>query len=203
MTAIEWTGGDLPTFVTHLECGLTGERYEADRIQGLSKAGKPLLVRYDLDGISRALTKDMLAARPQTLWRYRELLPVRRPENIVSLGEVVTPLVSLPRLAGRFAKGGELLVKDEGRLPTGSFKARGLVLAVSMAKELRVRHLAMPTNGNAGAAMAAYCARAGIRATVFCPDDTPAVNIREIAMQGAAVYLVDGLIDDCGQLVAG
>jgi threonine synthase len=202
MTDIEWTGGDLPTFVTHLECGLTGERYAADTIQGLSKAGRPLLVRYDLDGARRALTKDMLAARPQTLWRYRELLPVRRPENVVSLGEMVTPLISLPRIGKAIANGGEIIVKDEGRLPTGSFKARGLVMAVSMAKELGVRTMAMPTNGNAGAAMAAYCARAGMRAYVFCPDDTPAVNVREIAMQGAEVFLVDGLIDDCGRLVA-
>ncbi len=202
MTEIEWTGGALPTFVSHLECSLTGKRYPADRLHGLSRVGRPLLVRYDLDGIRRALPRDALASRPQTLWRYREMLPVRRPENVVSLGEIVTPLVSLPRIASRLAKGGEILVKDEGRLPTGSFKARGLVLAVSMAKELGITHMAMPTNGNAGAAMAAYCARAGIKATVFCPDDTPAVNVREIAMQGAAVYLVDGLIDDCGKLVA-
>jgi threonine synthase len=202
MPEVEWTGGDLPNFVTHLECGLTGERYEAGRIQGLSKAGRPLLVRYDLEGIAKALTKDMLASRPQTLWRYREMLPVRRPENVVSLGEIVTPLVSLPRIAGNIAKGGEILVKDEGRLPTGSFKARGLVMAVSMAKELGITSMAMPTNGNAGAAMAAYCARAGMKAYVFCPDDTPAVNVREIAMQGAEVFLVDGLIDDCGRLVA-
>src|ERR1700736_1008659 len=193
-----WTGGDLPTFVTHLECSLTGERYPADTLHNFSKAGRPLLVRYDLDGVRRALPREALAARPQTLWRYRELLPVRRPENVVSLGEVVTPLIPLTRLA----KGGEILVKDEGRLPTGSFKARGLVMAVSMAKELGVGAMAMPTNGNAGAAMAAYCARAGIKAYVFCPDDTPAVNVREIAMQGAAVFLVDGLIDDCGRLVA-
>src|ERR1041385_1450041 len=198
----DWNGGALPTFVSHLECSLTGERYEADRLHGLARAGRPLLVRYDLDGVGRALPRDALAGRPQTLWRYRELLPVRRPENVLSLGEVVTPLVSLPRIAGRLAKGGVLLVKDEGRLPTGSFKARGLVLAVAMAKELGIRHMAMPTNGNAGAAMAAYCARAGMKATGFCPDDTPAWNIREIAMQGAAVYLVDGLIDDCGKLVA-
>src|SRR5438094_6220938 len=202
MTEIEWTGGALPTFVSHLECSLTGEHYPADTLHGLSRAGRPLLVRYDLDGIRRALSRGAIAERPQILWRYRELLPVRRSEDIVSLGEVVTPIVALPRIASRIAKGGEILVKDEGRLPTGSFKARGLALAVSMAKELGVRHMAMPTNGNAGAAMAAYCARAGIRATVFCPDDTPAVNIREIAMQGAAVYLVDGLIDDCGKLVA-
>jgi threonine synthase len=198
----DWTGGDLPTFVSHLECSLTGERYPADTLHGLSRAGRPLLVRYDLDGVRQALPRAALAERPQTLWRYRELLPVRRPENVVSLGEVVTPLISLPRIAGRLAKGGELLVKDEGRLPTGSFKARGLALAVSMAKELGVTAMAMPTNGNAGAAMAAYCARAGIRATAFCPDDTPDVNVREIAMQGAQVLLVDGLIDDCGKLVA-
>ncbi len=193
-----WTGGALPTFVTHLECSMTGEHYPADQLHGLSRAGRPLLVRYDLDGVRRALPRAALAERPQTLWRYRELLPVRRPENVVSLGEIVTPLIALPRLG----QTGELLVKDEGRLPTGSFKARGLVMAVSMAKELGVTSMAMPTNGNAGAAMAAYCARAGMAATVFCPDDTPAVNVREIAMQGAEVYLVDGLIDDCGKLVA-
>jgi threonine synthase len=194
----DWTGGDLPTFVTHLECGLTGEHYAADTVQTLSRVGRPLLVRYDLAGIRAALPRDALAARPQTLWRYRELLPVRRPQDVVALGEVVTPLIRLPQLAGD----GEVLVKDEGRLPTGSFKARGLALAVSMAKELEVQTMAMPTNGNAGAAMAAYCARAGIKAYVFCPDDTPAVNVREIAMQGAEVFLVDGLIDDCGRLVA-
>src|SRR5215831_10731475 len=193
-----WTGGDLPSFVTHLECSLTGERYPADTLQTLSRAGRPLLVRYDLDGIRRALPREALAERPPSLWRYRELLPVRRGEDVVPLGEVMTPLIPLPRLAGR----GELLVKDEGRLPTGSFKARGLALAVSMAKELGIDAMAMPSNGNAGAAMAAYCARASIKAYVFCPDDTPEVNIREIAMQGAEVFLVDGLIDDCGKLVS-
>src|SRR5216683_7097478 len=113
----DWTGGDLPTFVSHLECSLSGERYPADRLHGLSQAGRPLLVRYDLDGVRRALPREALAARPQTFWRYRELLPVRHPENVVALGEVMTPLIALPRLA----KSGELLVKDEGRLPTGSF----------------------------------------------------------------------------------
>ena len=169
---------------------------------GRALRGRPLLVRYDLDGVRRALPREALAARPQTLWRYRELLPVRHPENVVALGEVVTPLISLPRIASRLSKAGEILVKDEGRLPTGSFKARGLALAVSMAKELGVTTMAMPSNGNAGAAMAAYCARAGMKAYVFCPEDTPAVNIREIALQGAKVFLVDGLIDDCGKLVA-
>jgi threonine synthase len=202
MADYDWTGDDLPTFVTHLECSLTGERYPADALHTLSKAGRPLLVRYDLDGIRRALPRVTLSTRPQTLWRYRELLPVRRAENVVSLGEVVTPLIPLPRTAARLGARAEVLVKDEGRLPTGSFKARGLALAVSMAKQLGVTTMAMPTNGNAGAAMAAYCSRAGIRSYVFCPDDTPAVNIREIAMQGAAVFLVDGLIDDCGKLVS-
>src|SRR3984893_8365444 len=197
-----WTGGDLPTFVTHLECSVTGARYPADTLHNFSKAGRPLLVRYDLDGVRRALPREALAARPQTLWRYRELLPVRRSESVVSLGEVVTPLIPLPRLAARLARSGEILVKDEGRLPTGSFKAPGVALAVSMAKELRVGTMAMPTNGNAGAAMAAYCSRVGIKAYVFCPDDTPAVNVREIAMQGAEVFLVNGLIDDCGKLVS-
>src|SRR6266436_2621989 len=188
MAEHDWTGGDLPTFVTHLECSLTGERYPADTLQTLSKAGRPLLVRYDLDGVRRALLREALAGRPQTLWRYRELLPVRRSENVVSLGEVVTPLIPLPRLAARLTGNGEILVKDEGRLPTGSFKARGLALAICMAKELGVSRVAMPTNGNAGAAMAAYCSRVGIKAYVFCPDDTPAVNVREIAMQGAEVF---------------
>ena len=200
MTEFSRASGDLPTFVTHLECSLTGERYPADTLQTLSRAGRPLLVRYDLDGVRRTLTREVLAARPQTLWRYRELLPVRRAENVVSLGEVVTPLIPLPRIADRLG-GGEILVKDEGRLPTGSFKARGLALAVSMAKELGITTMAMPTNGNAGAAMAAYCSRSGIKSYVFCPDDTPAVNIREIAMQGTKVFLVDGLIDDCARLV--
>jgi threonine synthase len=201
MDEFGWTGGNLPTFVTHLECSLTGDRYPSDSLQTLSRAGRPLLDRYDLDGVRQALSGEALTARPQSLWRYREMLPVRRPENVVSLGEVVTPLLPLPRIAKRLG-GGEILVKDEGRLPTGSFKARGLALAVSMAKELGVTTMAMPTNGNAGAAMAAYCSRSGIKAYVFCPDDTPAVNVREIAMQGAEVFLVDGLIDDCGKLVS-
>jgi threonine synthase len=191
---------ERPTFVTHLECAFTGERYAADEMHGLSRAGKPLLVRYDLAGVAKALTKDALACRPPDLWRYRELLPVRRTENIVSLGEALTPLVALPKLAHSLG-GGELLVKDEGRLPTGSFKARGLVMAVSMAKAFGIKHMAMPTNGNAGAALAAYATRAGIKTTIFCPEDTPEVNVSEIELQGATVYRVNGLIDDCGKIV--
>jgi threonine synthase len=191
---------ERPTFVTHLECAATGEHYPADVVHNLSRAGKPLLVRYDLAGVKKALSKTALAARPPDLWRYRELLPVRRAADIVSLGEAMTPLVALGKLAEKLG-GGELLVKDEGRLPTGSFKARGLVMAVSMAKALGIKHMAMPTNGNAGAALAAYASRAGIKTTVFCPEDTPEVNVSEIELQGATVYRVNGLIDDCGKIV--
>jgi threonine synthase len=192
---------DRPTFVTHLECSLTGEHYEADRLHGLSAAGKPLLVRYDLAEVKRALTQEALAARPPDLWKWRELLPVRRKEDIVSLGEAATPLVRLDAAASRLGLA-ELLVKDEGRLPTGSFKARGIALAVAMAKALGVAKIAMPTNGNAGAALAAYASRAGIETVVLCPDDTPEINVREIAAQGARVYRVNGLIDQCGAIVA-
>lgn len=191
------TTADRPTFVTHLECSLTGERYAADELHGLSRAGRPLLVRYDLAAAGRALTREALERRATDLWRWRELLPVRRTENIVSLGEIETPLIPLHASAD----GGNVMVKDEGRLPTGSFKARGLVMAVAMAKELGVRRIAMPTNGNAGAALAAYCSRVGIETIVFCPADTPEINVREIAMQGARVWRVNGLIDECGAIV--
>lgn len=186
---------DRPTFVTHLECSMTGERYEADMLHGLSRAGRPLLVRYDLEGVKAALTPDILSQRPADLWRYRELLPVRNTASIVSLGEITTPIIPLEKELGN------VWVKDEGRLPTGSFKARGLVMAIAMAKELGVTTIAMPTNGNAGAAAAAYAARAGIEAVIFCPADTPEINVREIAAQGARVYRVNGLIDDCGKIV--
>ncbi|MBV9704230.1 MAG: threonine synthase [Methylobacteriaceae bacterium] len=191
---------EYPTFVTHLECSASGERHAADRLQGLSRAGKPLLVRYDLAAVGKALTKARLAARPFDMWRWRELLPVRRTADIISLGEVATPLIRLPKLSAALG-GGEIIVKDEGRLPTGSFKARGLAVAVSMAKALGVTHMAMPTNGNAGAALAAYASRAGIRATILCPQDTPEINVGEMAAQGASVYRVNGLIDDCGRLI--
>jgi threonine synthase len=196
------TSREYPTFVTHLECSLTGERYEAGQVHGLSKAGRPLLVRYDLDALGSQLQKEDLAFRDGGFWRYREFLPVTQSQNVVALGEVMTPLVPLSKMGE--ALGGHadsVIVKDEGRLPTGSFKARGLALAVAMAKELGLSHLAMPTNGNAGAAMAAYASRAGLRTTIFCPEDTPEVNVSEIALQGADVYRVNGLINDCGKLV--
>lgn len=191
---------ERPTFVTHLECGLTGKTYSADQVHNLSDAGRPLLVRYDLEGIRKSVSKEELARRPGGLWKYREFLPVREVDNIVSLGEVETPLVRLPALEKRLGASA-VLVKDEGRLPTGSFKARGVVIAVSKAKELGISRVAMPTNGNAGAALAAYASRAGIRSTIFCPADTPEVNVSEIELQGATVYRVNGLIDDCGKIV--
>lgn len=187
---------ERPSFVTHLECSMTGETYAADQLHGLSRVGRPLLVRYDLAGVGAALTREALAARPTDLWRWRELLPVRRAENIVSLGEIETPLIAIVKSGGPGA-----IVKDEGRLPTGSFKARGLVMAVSMARELGVTRIAMPTNGNAGAALAAYAARCGIGTVILCPEETPEVNVREIAAQGARVYRVNGQIDECGAIV--
>lgn len=190
-------------FVSHLECSLTGERYQAGTVQGLSDAGRPLLVRYDLDRMAASLRREDLAAYGEPgFWRYASLLPVEDPRHRISLGEVITPLIPLHRsAAGLGAKPGRAIVKDEGRLPTGSFKARGLCLAVSMAHQFGLDHLAIPTNGNAGAAMAAYARRAGMRATVLCPSDTPDINIREIQSQGGETWLVNGLINDCGRIV--
>ena len=191
---------DTKTFVTHLECSETGKVYPADKIHNLSEAGKPLLVRYDLDAIKEAFPRPALQERLPEFWRYRELLPIRNLQNIVRLGEVMTPLLPSTHLQSKFGMQ-SILIKDEGRLPTGSFKARGIALAVSMAKELGIKRMAMPTNGNAGAALAAYCSQAGIESYVFCPDDTPQTNIREIAFQGANTFTVNGLINDCGKIV--
>ncbi|HIG84934.1 MAG TPA: threonine synthase [Verrucomicrobia bacterium] len=183
-------------FVTHLECSKTGKEYPSNKVIGLSEDNAPLLVKYDLNALSQSLDKKTLDQRPENLWRYKEFLPVREEINIVSLGESFTPLLHAPNLPGN-----HVYIKDEGRLPTGSFKARGLCMAVSMAKELGINKLAIPTNGNAGAAMAAYAKRAGIEAYVFCPDDTPEINIREIALQGASTWTVNGFITDCGKIV--
>ena len=191
------------TYVTHLECSMTGKQYPAGQIHGLSEVGRPLLVRYDLEKLKANVTKeDISASKEPGFWRYSSMLPVVNAENRISLGEVVTPLIDLKHsAAGLGGLAGKVIVKDEGRLPTGSFKARGLCLAVSMAKEFGIEHLAIPTNGNAGAAMAAYARRAGQKATVFCPEDTPDINIREIQQQGAQVWKVNGLINDCGKIV--
>ncbi|MFZ1905320.1 MAG: threonine synthase [Steroidobacteraceae bacterium] len=187
-------------FVRHLECSLTGETCPADRVQGLSRAGKPLLVRYDLGALGRAVSKSDLLRRPPDMWRYREFLPVRRAQDVVSLGENMTPLLPAPRIASLIGAG-ELLIKDEGRLPTGSFKARGMAVAVSMARGFGLKRIAMPSAGNAGAALAAYCARAGIAAYVFYPDDAPAITVSEIPLFGGHGYAVNGLITDLGPIV--
>ena len=184
--------------VSHLECSATGERYEADRLHNLSAAGKPLLVRYHLDRIS--LTREDLGARPSGMWKWRELLPLPGGADPVSLGEPETPLVTLDRI-GAAAGARPPIVKDEGRLPTGSFKARGLAMAVSMARHFGVQRIALPTNGNAGAALAAYGARAGIATLVICPAETPRINVEETAAYGAEVIVADGQIDECGAIV--
>jgi threonine synthase len=189
----------LASFVTHLEGSLDGSRHD-HRVLRTTHEGRPLLVRYDLAAVARAVTRDDLARRPATLWRYRELLPVESDGNVVSLGEGTTPLLPCPRL-GRELGLARLWVKDESHLPTGSFKARGLCLAVSRAKELGVRRVAIPTAGNAGGALAAYAARAGLEAYVFMPSDTPLANRGEAALFGARAFLVDGLITDCAALV--
>ena len=190
-------------YVSHLECSITGKKYEANKIHGLSDAGRPLLVRYDLQTLKKEVSRDDITnSKVDGLWRYSPLLPVLDPKDRVTLGETITPLIQLNRTVNYSSNDkGVVLVKDEGRLPTGSFKARGLCLAVSMAKQFKLKHLAIPTNGNAGAAMAAYATNAGIKSTVFCPDDTPEINIREIQSLGAETYLVNGLINDCGKIV--
>jgi threonine synthase len=189
-------------FVTHLECAACGLEHEARRLQNLcGRCGKPLLVRYDLERARRSLTKDVLAGRPADLWRYREVLPVERDENIVSLGEGWTPLLRAERLAASLGLG-DVLIKDESLNPTQSFKARGMAVAVSKAKELGVTKLAVPSAGNAAGALAAYAARAGLEAHIFMPRDTPRANIVECEQTGAHVTLIDGLITDCGAEVA-
>ncbi len=188
-------------FVTHLDCSRTGERLPPDVLRNVSPAGAPLLVRYDLAAMRQAVSRDELQQRPPDMWRYLEFLPLADATDIVSLGEPMTPLIALTNAQKRLG-GGEILVKDEGRMPTGSFKARGLAVAVSMAKAFGVQEIAMPTAGNAGAALAAYCARAGISAQVFCPDDAPETTIREIAFHGAKTWRVNGLINHCGEIVA-
>ena len=187
-------------FVTHLECSLTGEHYPAGQPHNLSRAGKPLLVRYDFDRARGTLTRESLARRPQGMWKWRELLPLADDAEAISLGEPETPILSLPETARKAGATG-LLVKDEGRLPTGSFKARGLTMAISMAKQFGIKSVALPTNGNAGAALAAYAARAGMEAVVICPAETPEINVRETAAYGARVWVADGQIDECGRLV--
>jgi len=189
----------MTSFVTHLEAAIDGTLLPADRIQTLHK-DRPLWVRYDLPAVAKALTKEKLRDRPPTMWRYRELLPVPFEQEPVSLGEVQTPLLTCPRLALRYGLQ-QLWIKDESHLPTGSFKSRGLAMAISMAHQFGVRRVALPTAGNAGGAAAAYAARAGMDCYVFMPQDTPVVNIYECHLAGAKTFLVNGLITDCGRIV--
>ncbi|MCP3904230.1 MAG: threonine synthase [Planctomycetes bacterium] len=189
----------MPSFVTHLEAAIDGTRIPARTVQTVHE-GRPLWVRYDLDAVGRAVDRDAMRDRPQTMWRYRELLPYEDEASIVSLGETMTPLVDCPRLAERFGVA-RLTVKDESRLPTGSFKARGMAMAVTIARELGITRVAAPTAGNAGGALAAYAARAGIRCDVLMPADTPIVNRLEVPVYGGHTRLVDGLINECGRLV--
>jgi threonine synthase len=189
--------------VTHLECALCGLRHEARTLQNLCReCGKPLLVRYDLESAARTLTHEFLKEREASLWRYREVLPVEDWNHIVSFGEGWTPLLNAQRLAKKLPIELDLYIKDEGQNPTQSFKARGMTAAISMAKELGVKKVAVPSAGNAAGAMAAYAARAGMEAFIFMPADTPKANIIECEQTGANVTLVDGLITDCGKIVA-
>ncbi len=190
----------LFSYLDHLECPRCSTIYDADTQAHLCLCGSPLLARYDLQAAKKYISKDQLRTREFTLWRYHELLPVRSATNIVSLGEGMTPLLPLKRI-GQQLDLPHLYVKDEGVIPTGSFKARGAAVGVSRAKELGVQVLAMPTNGNAGGAWATYAARAGLQAVVVMPEAAPTITRNECAITGAHLFLVNGLISDAGAIV--
>jgi threonine synthase len=189
------------TTLTHLECSVCRKRHEAGQVHNLCECGGPLLVRYDLARARATWSRDDIVKSPPNMWRYAPVLPVRNRESIVSLGEGMTPLIRTSRLEAHLGAT-NLFVKDEGLNPTGSFKARGLSCAVSMCVELGIRKLAIPTAGNAGSALAAYAAAAGIEAHIFMPRDVPQANYIDCRAFGALVTLVDGLISDCGRIVA-
>ena len=190
------------SYFTHLECSKCGKRFDADRVQTVCDAcGKPLFARYDLEAVGKAVSPSELVGRESSMWRYWELLPVKERENVVSLGEGWTPLTRVERLGGAVGLP-DLWVKDEGIIPTGTFKARGLSMAVSKAKELGIERLALPSAGNAAGSIAAYAARAGMDCYVFMPVDAPKVNAVECQVVGAKVVLVRGLITDAGKLVS-
>ncbi|HTX84665.1 MAG TPA: threonine synthase [Streptosporangiaceae bacterium] len=188
------------SYLTDLSCARCGTRYQADVVQGVCACGSPLLAQYDLARLAAESSRAAFAGRDASLWRYHELLPVSRAENIVSLSEGMTPLLALPRLGKRLGVP-RLMMKDEGTIPTGSFKARGAAVGVSRAAELGVRGIAMPTNGNAGAAWALYAARAGLHALIAMPEKAPAICRGEVASAGAELYLVRGHIGDCGRII--
>ncbi|KTA75617.1 threonine synthase [Aeromonas salmonicida] len=189
------------SYLSHLRCSKTGDIHDADQPQQLSQVGAPLLASYDLEALKKVWHPAALLGRPATLWRYHELLPVRDPAQVVTLGEGLTPLLPL-RALGKQVGIPDLWMKDESIIPTGSFKARGAAVGISRARELGVTHFAMPTNGNAGAAWALYGARAGLRSTIVMPQEAPAITRLETSLAGARLYLVDGLISDAGRQVA-
>jgi threonine synthase len=189
-------------YLTNLECPRCGTVHDAHRPQNLCSCGSPLLARYDLEAVGKVIDPAGISTRPADLWRYRELLPVADPAFITTLGEGFTPLLPAARYGELIGVPG-LLFKDEGLIPTGSFKARGAAVGVSRAKELGIRHVAMPTNGNAGAAWATYATRAGMRSTIAMPLGAPTITRQEVVAAGAELHLVDGLISDAGRLIAG
>jgi threonine synthase len=186
--------------VTHLYCSACGKERNARELVNLCECGKPLMVAYDLESAAMTMQKSLLAGRESTLWRYREVLPVEDEKNRLTLGEGWTPLVHAQRLGAQLDMP-RLYIKDESLNPTQSFKARGMAVAISMAKELGAKKLAVPSAGNAAGALAAYAAKAGLEAHIFMPQDTPIANIIECQQTGAHVTLIDGLITDCGRIV--
>jgi threonine synthase len=189
------------TTITHLECSRCAKRLEAGRPHNLCECGGPLLVRYDLDKVRQSWNREWIASGPTNMWRYAPVLPVSKPASIVSLGEGMTPLIRTDRIGERIGAK-DLWVKDEGLNPTGSFKARGLSCAISMCLEFGIKKVAIPSAGNAASAMAAYAAAAAMEAHIFMPRDVPQSNYIECKAFGAHVTLVDGLISDCGRIVA-
>jgi threonine synthase len=188
--------------LSHLECARCAARHDPERPQGICSCGSPLLARYDMALLAAGLSRQQVKARPPDLWRYHELLPVRAASHVVSLGEGMTPLLPM-RALGKALGVPNLLMKDEGLLPTGTFKARGAAVGVSRAGELGVTGVAMPTNGNAGAAWSAYAARAGLRSLIVMPADAPAITRAECLAAGAELYLADGLIGEAAKIVGG
>ncbi|SCE77717.1 threonine synthase [Micromonospora coriariae] len=188
-------------YLTHLDCPRCGREYAADELHNLCECGSPLLARYDLPAVAKAVTPERFPLRPADLWRYRELLPVADPRHVTTLGEGWTPLLRVPAYGAEIGIE-DLMVKDEGLIPTGSFKARGAAVGVSRARELGVKRIAMPTNGNAGSAWATYAARAGMGATIVMPLAAPSICRRECVAAGADLRLIDGLISDAGRRVA-
>ena len=189
------------SYISHLECPKCGETYEENKIQQLCKCGSPLLVRYDLEKVKANVSRDEVASRPSTLWKYHEVLPVHNQSDVVSLGEGMTPFEKLSALGAAYGLN-NLYIKDEGVIPTGSFKTRGASVGISKAKELGVKQLAMPTNGNAGAAWALYAAKANIKATIVMPLDAPEITRKEVYISGGDLHLINGLISDAGKVVA-